>query len=93
MSKTPLSGHSCKKGQKMDNEGRGILGDWQATGEEIRQAWERAAVAAMEEHRKTGVPVATWDWENGRVILIPADDLDIPNEHSLAGGPPPARKS
>ena len=68
----------------MDHEGRGILGDWHASGEQIRQAWERAAVAAMEEHRRTGVPVATWDWENGRVALIPADEISVPDEHSPA---------
>jgi hypothetical protein len=76
----------------MDNEGRGILGDPEATGEQIRQAWEQAAVAAMEQHRRTGVPVATWDWENGRVLLIPADEIPVPDEHSLAVGSPPGRK-
>jgi hypothetical protein len=77
----------------MDNEGRGILGDPDATGEQIRQAWERAAIAALERHRSTGVPVATWDWENGRVVLIPADEIAVPDEHSLAGGNPPDRKA
>jgi hypothetical protein len=70
----------------MDSEGQGILGNPQATGEQVRQAWERAAMAAMENHRRTGVPVATWDWEHAQVALIPADDASINDEHAVVDG-------
>jgi len=69
----------------MNGDGKGILGDWQATGEDIRQAWEKATIAAVEIHRRTGVPMACWDWENGRVVLIPADQVPVPDEVSIAG--------
>jgi hypothetical protein len=68
----------------MDNHDKGILGDRQASGERIRQAWEYAALAAMEEHRKSGVPVVTWDWDNNQILSIPADEVPLPDEHSLA---------
>jgi hypothetical protein len=69
----------------MDDHGKGILGHSDVTGEEIRQAWEFAASKAMEGHRRTGVPVTTWDWENQRVLLIPADQFPLPDEPTLAG--------
>lgn len=67
----------------MDNNGEGILGDRQATSEQIREAWEYAALAAMREHRTSGEPVVTWDWENNRVALIPADEIALPDGHPL----------
>ncbi len=69
----------------MDDDGKGILGDSEATGEQIRQAWEYAALVAMQEHRRTEVPVVTWDWENHRVALIPAEEFPLPEGRSMAG--------
>jgi hypothetical protein len=69
----------------MDKDGKGILGDWEATGEQIRQAWEYAALKAMEEHRRTGVPVATWDWETSRVVIVSADEFPLPDEETAVG--------
>jgi hypothetical protein len=68
----------------MDDHGKGILGNPEVTGEEIRRAWEYAASKAMDEHRRTGVPVTTWDWENQRVLLIPADEIPQYDEQTFA---------
>lgn len=69
----------------MSDNGRGILGDPEATGEQIRRAWEHAAVEAMKVHQRTGVPVTTWDWENNRIVQIPADEIIISNGHLVGG--------
>jgi hypothetical protein len=69
----------------MDDDAKGILGNIDATGERIRRAWEQASVAAMRKHRETGVPVATWDWENGKVLMIPAEEIVAADDHALAG--------
>jgi hypothetical protein len=68
----------------MDHDGKGILGDPKATAEEIRQAWEYAALAAMQEHRKAAEPVVTWDWEANRVVLVSPDEFAEPEVVSLS---------
>ncbi len=77
----------------MDNEARGILGKTHATAEDIRLAWEQAALTAMEKHRSLNVPVATWDWENHQVVSISPDDPAIPTEQEIASGLPPRGQS
>ena len=69
----------------MANNGKGVLGEPEVTGEQIRQAWEHAALEAMEVHRRTGVPVTTWDWESNRIVIVPADEIPISVENSLSG--------
>jgi predicted ABC-type ATPase len=36
--------------------------------------WHQAVIVAMERHRESGVPVATWDWTGNCVLLIAAED-------------------
>ena len=69
----------------MTDNGKGILGDPEVTGEQIRQAWEYAAVEAMEVHKRTGVPVTTWNWETNRIVMVPADEIPTPAENTLSG--------
>ena len=67
----------------MNDDGKGVLGNREATSEQIRAAWEHAALAALEVHERNGEPVVTWDRENHRVLLVPASqflkerDLDL----------------
>lgn len=42
----------------------------------IMRALHKAAALAMLEHKRAGVPVATW--ENGRVVWIQPEDIPIP---------------
>lgn len=67
----------------MADDERGILGNPQATGEQIRMAWEQAALTAMQVHLKTNVPVATWDWENGQVVMLSPEDESISQPHAM----------
>ncbi len=62
----------------MDKDGKGILGNWDATSEEIRQAMGHAIYAALRKHKQDGVPAATM--RDGRVILVPPDEIVIPDE-------------
>jgi hypothetical protein len=62
----------------MSHDGKGILGNREATGEEIRQAMGHAIYAALREHKRVGIPAATW--RNGRVVLVPPEAIVIPAE-------------
>ncbi len=71
----------------MNPEGKGILARLDATDEEIARAWGHALSAAFREHKRAGIPVATWDDENHRVILIPAEDVVIPDPQEAEAVP------
>ena len=64
----------------MSDDGKGILGDWDATGEEIRQAMGRAISAALGEHKRAGNSVAVWDSETERVAIVPPEEIVLPDE-------------
>lgn len=64
----------------MNNKGRGILGRPEATTEEVREAMGEAIDAALREHKRAGVPAATWDHETNRVVLVPPEDIPVPEE-------------
>jgi hypothetical protein len=59
--------------------GKGILGRWDATDEEIRLALGEAIYAAMREHKRAGVPAATM--RDGKVVLVPPEEIVIPEEY------------
>ena len=61
----------------MNPDGRGILARLDATDEEIAEAWGHALSAAIRNHRHVGEPVATWDDEHHRVVLISPEDIAI----------------
>ncbi len=67
----------------MNENGRGILGNRDATGEEIRRAMEHAVFAALREHKRIGNPVAVWDWENDRVAIVPPEQIELPAEYEV----------
>ena len=84
----------------MNDQGQGILGHHDATPEQVREAWEYAAMRAMIAHRAADVPVTSWDWDNGCVLQVPASDFldqqaDDRSEPSYPGAQDqdPARKS
>jgi hypothetical protein len=59
--------------------GKGILGNPDATYEEIRLAIGEGIYAAMREHKRLGVPAATMI--DGKVVLIPPEEIVIPDEY------------
>jgi hypothetical protein len=66
----------------MSEDGKGILGDWDATGEEIRQAMGDAINAALREHKRAGHSVVVW--EDGRIVVVPPEEIVVPDEEDVA---------
>jgi hypothetical protein len=64
----------------MNPDGQGILARMDATDEAISLAWGEAISIAFRSHRKAGVPIASWDPETHRVVLIPPDEVAFPGE-------------
>jgi hypothetical protein len=46
-----------------------------AEGTVIDQALKRAVAEAMRDHKRTGDPVAVWDWSEGRVVWLSATEI------------------
>jgi hypothetical protein len=66
--------------------GKGILGKRDATAEEISQALGEAIYLAMREHKRLGVPAATM--VDGKVVLVPPEEIVIPEEYLVDDEPP-----
>jgi hypothetical protein len=64
-------------------KGEGILGNWDATSEEIRQAMGEAIYAAMRKHKEKGVEAITW--RDGRIIVVSPEEIEIPDENEATG--------
>jgi hypothetical protein len=47
---------------------------------EIGQIFQRAVYKALEVHKRLGNPIAAW--KNGRVIIIPPEEIIIPADES-----------
>jgi hypothetical protein len=43
---------------------------------QVKMAADRAAARAVEEHRRAGVPLVYW--RDGKVVLVPPDELTPP---------------
>jgi hypothetical protein len=59
--------------------GKGILGNPDATVEEISQAMGEAIYLAMREHKRLGVPAAIMI--DGKVVNVPPEEIVIPEEY------------
>jgi predicted ABC-type ATPase len=68
------------QGSPMDDRGRGILGNWDATSDEIAKAIGHAIREAVRDHRRAGNPIAVWDWDKNEVKIIPPEEIAIPDE-------------
>ncbi len=77
----------------MRDDGKGILGDWDATGAEIRDALEVAVQEALREHKRSGRSVVVWDRETDQTVILGPDQIDVPGDpidkeaHSNGVGP------
>lgn len=67
----------------MNDHGKGILGRMDATGEEIADAMGFAFRQAAREHKRAGNPLPTWDWENNRVVMVPPEEIQVPDEEEM----------
>jgi len=59
--------------------GKGILGNPDATAEEISQAMGEGIYLAMREHKRQGVPAAIMI--DGKVVIVPPEEIVIPEEY------------
>ena len=64
----------------MVNEGKGILGNWEATDAEIRDVIELAVRDAVLEHKKAGRSIVVWDSENDRIVILRADQILVSDD-------------
>lgn len=51
-----------------------------ATGEEMRRRMNLGVADALLAHKDAGNSVVVWDRENDRVVLVPAEEIEIPAE-------------
>lgn len=65
------------------DQGRGILGRWEATGEELRDALEMAAHEALTEHKQASESVVVWDRENDRIVTLSPEEIEVSGEPAL----------
>jgi hypothetical protein len=64
---------------------KGILGNWEATSEDIRLAIAEGIYAALRKHKEKGVEAVTW--REGRIVLIPPEEIQVPDEEDAASDP------
>ena len=64
----------------MRDDGKGILGDWDATGDEIRDAMEVAVRNALREHKRAGHSVVVWDREKDEIVVLQPGQIEVPDD-------------
>lgn len=72
-------------------DGRGILGNWEATGEQIRRAMGHAIAKTLSEHKEAGRSVVMWDREHDRIVIVPPDEINVPEAVEETNGSGPNR--
>ena len=50
----------------------------------VTAAIQRGARSALIKHKALGVPIATW--RDGKVVLVPPEEIEIPEEPELSTG-------
>jgi hypothetical protein len=70
----------------MTETAKGILADESATDDEVAEVMEKAIDAALRGHKRAGVPVAVWDWEHERVVIVSPEEITIPDEMNDSEG-------
>lgn len=59
---------------------KGVLGRWDATSDEIREAMTLGIYRALREHKRLGVPAVTWDHERQCIVVISPEEIVVPDE-------------
>jgi hypothetical protein len=68
----------------MSDDGKGILGNLDATGAEIRDALEHAVQNALREHKRAGNSVVVWDRDKDHIVILRADQIELTDESPAA---------
>jgi hypothetical protein len=58
-----------------------------ATAEEINEAMTRGAIDALREHKRAGNSVVVWDREKDCVVLVPPEEIIVPDEPAIETEP------
>lgn len=64
----------------MNDRGQGLLSDWDADDDEVAEAMGHAISDALREHRRAGVSIAVWDWDQDRVVIVPPEEIVVPDD-------------
>ncbi len=75
----------------MGDHGKGILGKQDATGQEIADAMGFAYREAAREYKRSGIPIAAWDWDRNEVVIVPPEEIAIPDEDHVMDESPETR--
>ena len=67
----------------MNDRGRGILSDWNADDDAIAEAMGHAISDALREHRRAGVSIAVWDWDQERVVITPPEEIVVADDAAV----------
>ncbi len=52
--------------------------------QEVLRLTQQAVRAAVMEHKRVGNPIAIW--RDGRVVWVPAEEIEVPPEEETSGG-------
>jgi 7-cyano-7-deazaguanine synthase in queuosine biosynthesis len=58
-----------------------------ATVDQITEAFSRGVRSALREHKRAGHPVVVWDREQDRIVILRADQIEVPDESDTASNP------
>jgi hypothetical protein len=51
-----------------------------ATVEQITDAFARGVRSTLREHKRAGHPIVVWDRDQDRIVILRADQIDVPDE-------------
>jgi hypothetical protein len=63
-----------------DNDATEYPGLRKATPEQITEAFARGVRSALREHKRAGHPIVVWDREKDQIVILRADQIDVPDE-------------
>ena len=75
-----LAGDPREGAPMNDGKLRGILGDREASDEQICRASALGVRDALREHKRLGNPIVTRDHEHERIVLVPPEEIELPDE-------------
>jgi len=51
-----------------------------ASGEEVARAMTKGVIDALRAHKLAGNPVVVWDRGRDEIVIVPADEIVVPDE-------------
>ncbi|MBX6312603.1 MAG: hypothetical protein IRY99_06740 [Isosphaeraceae bacterium] len=69
----------------MTDNGKGILADWDADDEAIVDVMGHVISDALRGHKRTGIPIAVWDRDQNRAVIVPPEEIVVPDDLPTKG--------